>query len=186
MKGGKSSLTENERINNALNGNYTPLINAIIRGNINEVRSVIQHGEVANQRDNTYNWCPLKWLDFVRFYGNRYSNEDYEELIRLLVENGSTSCYDDYHIRENSYNFSPVVLDIDEALEKIRKESEEDKEEDDYENNRTNTSGGRRRRKTRKIGKTRKTRKTRKSRKGKKSNKKGKRTTTKKRKHTKK
>jgi len=174
MKGGKSSLTESERINEALNGNYTPLINAIIRGDINEVRNVIQHGEVANQTDSKYKWCPLKWLDFVRFYGNRYSDEDYEELIRLLNDNGSRTCFDDYHIREDSYNFSPVVLDIDEALEKIRKESEEDEEDDDYENNRINTSGGRRRRKTRKIQKTRKSRSTRK---GKKSHKKGKKTT---------
>lgn len=180
MKGGRSSSTENERINDALNGNYTPLINTIIRGNINEVRNVIQPGEVANQRDNKYNWCPFKWVEFVRFYGNRYSEQDYEELIRLLHENGSRSCFDDYHIREDSYNFSPVVLDIDEALEKIRKESEEDEEDHDhYENNRTNTSGGRRRRKTRKSMKTRKSRKTKKSRKGKK-------TTSKKRKHAKK
>ena len=183
MKGGRSVSTESERITEALNGNYTPLINAIIRGNINEVRNVIQPGEVANQRDNTYNWCPFKWLEFVRVYGNRYSREDYEDLIRLLHENGSRTCFDDYHIREDSYNFSPVVLDIDEALEKIRKESEEDEEDEDhYENNRTNTSGGRRRRKTRKMRKTRKSRSTRK---GKKSHKKGKRPT-KKRKHMKK
>jgi len=180
MKGGRSVSTENERINEALNGNYTPLINAIIRGDINQVRSVLRPGEVANQRDNTYNWCPFKWLEFVRNYGNRYSREDYEDLIRLLHENGSRPCYDDYHIREDSYNFSPVVLDIDEALEKIRKESEEDEEDNDhYENNRTNTTGGRRRRKMRKSMKTRKSRKTKNSRKGK-------RTTSKKRKHTKK
>lgn len=172
--------TENERINEALNGNYTPLINAIIRGDINQIRNVLRPGEVANQRDNKYNWCPLKWLEFVRFYGNRYSREDYEDLIRLLLENGSRTCFDDYHIQEDSYNFSPVVLDIDEALEKIRKESEEDEEDNDhYENNRTNTSGGRRRRKMRKSMKTRKSRKPKNSRKGK-------RTTTKKRKHTKK
>jgi len=180
MKGGRSVSTENERINEALNGNYTPLINAIIRGDINQIRNVLRPGEVANQRDNKYNWCPLKWLEFVRFYGNRYSREDYEDLIRLLLENGSRTCFDDYHIQEDSYNFSPVVLDIDEALEKIRKESEEDEEDNDhYENNRTNTSGGRRRRKMRKSMKTRKSRKPKNSRKGK-------RTTTKKRKHTKK
>jgi hypothetical protein len=180
MKGGRSVSTENERINEALNGNYTPLINAIIRGDINQIRNVLRPGEVANQRDNKYNWCPLKWLEFVRFYGNRYSREDYEDLIRLLLENGSRTCFDDYHIQEDSYNFSPVVLDIDEALEKIRKESEEDEEDNDhYENNRTNTSGGRRRRKMRKSMKTRKSRKPKNSRKGK-------RTRTKKRKHTKK
>jgi len=180
MKGGRSSSTENERISEALNGNYTPLINAIIRGDINEVRSVLQPGEVANQRDNTYNWCPFKWIEFVRFYGNRYSDEDYEELIRLLHENGSRSCFDDYHIREDSYNFSPVVLDIDEALEKIRKENEEDDDVDDYENNIRNTSGGTRKRKSRRSGKTRK------SRKVKKSYKRAKKSRSKKRKHTKK
>ena len=184
MKGGRSVSTENERINEALNGNYTPLINAIIRGDINQIRNVLRPGELANQRDNTYNWCPLKWVDFVRFYGNRYNTrEEYEELIRLLVENGSRSCFDDYHIEEDSYNFSPVVLDIDEALEKIRKESEEDEaDHEHYENNRTNTSGGRRRRKTRKSMKSRNSRKSRKTKKSRK----GKRSTPKKRKHTKK
>ena len=180
MKGGRSVSTENERINEALNGNYTPLINAIIRGDINQVRNVLRPGEVANQRDNTYNWCPFKWLEFVRNYGNRYSREDYEDLIRLLHENGSRSCFDDYHIREDSYNFSPVILDIDEQLERIRREAEEN---DDGVNTpkRINMAGGRRRKKSRKSRQTKKTRK------NKKSHKKGKRrSSTKKRKHTKK
>jgi hypothetical protein len=182
MKGGRSVSTENERINEALNGNYTPLINAIIRGDINQIRNVLRPGEVANQRDNKYNWCPLKWIEFIRFYGNRYSREEYEDLIRLLLENGSRTCFDDYHIEEDSYNFSPVVLDIDEQLERIRREAEE--EEDDGVNtpNRINMAGGKRRKKTRKSMNTRKTRKSRKP----KNSRKGKRTTTKKRKHTKK
>ena len=170
--------TENERINEALNGNYTPLINAIIRGDINQIRNVIQRGEVANQRDNTYNWCPLKWAEFVRFYGNRYGREEYEDLIRLLVENGSRPCYDDYHIEEDSYNFSPVVLDIDEQLERIRREAEDEEDEGVNTPNRINMAGGRRRRKTRKSMKSRNNRKTKKTKKSRK----GKRTTTKKRK----
>jgi len=176
MKGGRSVSTENERITEALNGNYTPLINAIIRGDINQIRNVLRPGEVANQRDNRYNWCPFKWLEFVRNYVNRYSREDYEELIRLLHENGSRSCFDDYHIREDSYNFSPVVLDIDEQLERIRRENEEEEEENTP--NRINMAGGRRRKKSRRSRKTRK---------GKKSYKKRKRgSPTKKRKHMKK
>lgn len=178
MKGGRSVSTENERINEALNGNYTPLINAIIRGDINQIRNVIQRGEVANQRDNTYNWCPLKWAEFVRFYGNRYGREEYEDLIRLLVENGSRPCYDDYHIEEDSYNFSPVVLDIDEQLERIRREAEDEEDEGVNTPNRINMAGGRRRRKTRKSMKSRNNRKTKKTKKSRK----GKRTTTKKRK----
>jgi len=174
--------TENERINEALNGNYTPLINAIISGNITEVRRVLPR-EDANQRDNTYNWCPTKWVYFIRFYGNRYSDEDFEELLRILHENGGTACFDENHIREDSYNYSPVILDIDEAIEKMRKEFEEDHDDDHdnyYDNNRINTSGG-----TRKIS-SRKSKKTKKYRKGKKSHKKANKTTTKKRKHTKK
>lgn len=170
--------TENERINEALNGNYTPLINAIIRGDINQIRNVLRPGEVANQRDNTYNWCPFKWLEFVRNYVNRYSREDYEELIRLLHENGSRSCFDDYHVREDSYNFSPVVLDIDEQLERIRREAEDEEDEGVNTPNRINMAGGRRRRKTRKSMKSRNNRKTKKTKKSRK----GKRTTTKKRK----
>ncbi len=181
MKGGRSVSTENERINEALNGNYTPLINAIIRGDVNQIRNVLRPGELANQRDNTYNWCPLKWADFVRFYGNRYNTrEEYEELIRLLVENGSRSCFDDYHIEEDSYNFSPVVLDIDEQLERIRREAEEEEDEEVNTPNRINMAGGRRRKKSRKSMNSRKSRKTKKSRKGKR------RSSTKKRKHMKK
>jgi len=180
MKGGRSVSTENERITEALNGNYTPLINAIIRGDINQIRNVLRPGEAANQRDNTYNWCPLKWVEFVHFYGNRYTREEYEELIRLLVENESRSCFDDYHIREDSYNFSPVVLDIDEQLERIRREAEEEEDEGVNTPNRINMAGGRRRRKTRKGRKSRNSRKTKNSRKGKR------RSSTKKRKHTKK
>uniref|UniRef100_A0A6C0D9X5 Uncharacterized protein n=1 Tax=viral metagenome TaxID=1070528 RepID=A0A6C0D9X5_9ZZZZ len=179
MKGGRSVSTENERINEALNGNYTPLINAIIRGDINQIRNVLRPGEVANQRDNTYNWCPFKWLEFVRVYGNRYSGEDYVDLIRLLDQNGSRSCFDDYHIREDSYNFSPVVLDIDEQLERIRRENEEEEEDERLNTpNRINMARGRRRKKSRRS---------KKARKGKKSHKKSKRGSfTKRRKHMKK
>jgi hypothetical protein len=179
MKGGRSIiLTEQERITSALNGNYTPLINAIISGNTAEIRRLLQSGADANQRDNIYNWCPLKWFDFVHFYGNLYNDGDYEELLRLFMQNGARACYDDYHIQEDSYNFSPVILDIDEQLERIRREAEEDEEDQEVNvPNRINMAGGRHRKKSRKS---------RKSRKHKKTNKKGKRRSTKRRKYMKK
>jgi len=181
MKGGRSIiLTEQERINSALTGNYTPLINAIISGNTAEIRRVLQSGADANQRDNIYNWCPLKWVDFVHFYGNLYNDGGYEELIRLFIQNGARACFDDYHIQEDSYNFSPVILDIDEQLERIRREAEEEEEDEEVIPNRINMAGGRRRKKSRKGRNSRKTRK------HKKTNKKGKRGSTKRRKHMKK
>ena len=179
--GGSYTQTEEQeqRIHSALNGDYTPLINAIIRGNIPEIRRLIESGTDANQRDGIegFNWCPFKWLAFAYDYNNVYNNdEDYEELMRFLLERGARSCYDDYHIREDSYNFYPVITTINEELEQILRDAEDiDPEyEDSIFQNRKNTRGGTRKQKTRK------------SRKHKKTHKKGKRTSTKRRKHMKK
>jgi hypothetical protein len=101
--------------------------------------------------------------------------EDYELLVSILNQYGARSCYDDNHVRENSYNYSPVVTDIDEQLEQLRRDAEED-EEDNMQNT-INTTGGRHRRKLTKFRKHKKTHK--------KPNKKNKRST-KRRKHTKK
>jgi len=180
MKGGRSILTEEDRINDALSGNYTPLINAIIREDINEVINLLQNGANANQRDTRYNWCPLKWATFIYYYGNNHDVNTYREIMRVLTNANppGRNCFDDYHIEEDSYNFSPVILDIDEQLERIRRENEEN-EEDEEENtpNRINMAGGRRKKKSRKS---------RESRKHKKTHKKRKRSSTKKRKHMKK
>jgi hypothetical protein len=161
-----------------MDGNYTPLINAIIRGNIEEVRGLLETGADPNQRDNvrSFNWCPFKWIAFVNNYGNIYNDEEYDEAVTLLRNHGARTCYDNNHVRENSYNFSPVVTDIDELLEEIRREYEEGYYDDPdyYENVTNNTSGGRRRRK----------RKTQKRSKSQKRNNKKRRT--RKRKHTKK
>jgi len=171
MKGGRSS-TEADRINYALSGNYTSLINAIIGQNINEVIRVLQTGADANQRDSVYNWCPMKWASFVFYYGDNHDPNIHMAIIRSLFNANppGRNCFDDYHIEENSYNFSPVILDIDEQLERIRRENEDI--DDDNRENRRNMAGGKRRRK---------------SRKSKKSNKKAKRgSSTKRRKHMKK
>jgi hypothetical protein len=164
QQGGSNAPTEEQRINSALNGDYTPLINAIIIGNIPEIRRLIETGTDANQRDGIegFNWCPLKWLAFAYDYNNVYNNdEDYEELMRFLLERGARSCYDDYHIREDSYNFYPVITTINEQLEQIRRDAEDI--DSDYEDiilpNRRNQAGGTRKRKTRKS-KTRKHKKT--------------------------
>jgi hypothetical protein len=156
--------TQEERISYAVRGNYTPLINAILEINTGEVRRILDRGGNASQPDDTYRWCPFKWLEFVRMYGGRngdtISNTDYATLVEVIHRAGGQECYDDYHVRENSYNFSPVVTDIDEQLEQIRREAEEDPsyDDDDYHANTKNTSGGRRRRrrKTHKRSKSQK------------------------------
>ena len=159
---GGASETEQERIANAVRRNYTPLINAILERNTGEVRRILDRGGNANQTDDTYHWCPFKWLEFVRLYGgrngDRISDTDYRTLVEVIHLAGGRECYDDYHVREDSYNFSPVVTDIDEQLEQIRREAEEDPSYDDaaYHANTRNTSGGRRRRKTQKRSKSQK------------------------------
>lgn len=157
-----SGDTQEERISNAVRRNYTPLINSILERNIEEVRRILDRGGNANQTDDTYRWCPFKWLEFVRLYGgrngNRISDADYRNLVEVIHLAGGRECYDDYHVEEDSYNFSPVVTDIDEQLEQIRREAEEDPSYDDadYHTNTRNTSGGRRRRKTQKRSKSQK------------------------------
>ena len=152
--------TQEERIAYAVRRNYTPLINAILERNTGEVRRILDRGGNANQSDDTYHWCPFKWLEFVRMYGTRngdtISNNDYATLVELLHRAGGRECYDDYHVREDSYNFSPVVTDIDEQLEQIRREAEEDDYDDDHDTTRINTSGGRRKRKTQKRSRSQK------------------------------
>jgi len=174
---GGDSPTEQQRIRTALDGNYTPLINAIIRGSIEEVRRLLETGANPNQRDGDarLNWCPFKWIAFVNNYGNIYNDEEYEEAVTLLHDHGARTCFDDNHVRENSYNYSPVITDIDEQLEQLRREAEEDYySDDDLGENRRNMAGGRRRRKLTK------------SRKHKKTHKKLKKTSAKRRKHIKK
>jgi hypothetical protein len=147
-KGGRS-LTEADRINYALSGNYTSLINAIISEDNDEIIRVLQTGANANQRDTVYNWCPMKWVAFVYYYGNNHNPNTYREIKRSLTNANprGRDCFDDYHIESDSYNFSPVVLDIDEQLERIRS--------DDIPN-RGNTTGGKRRRNSRKSKKSHK------------------------------
>lgn len=170
LKGG-SLPTQEQRITIAMNGNYTPLINAIIRIDIDRVRTLLENHADPNERDSQYNWCPLKWATFVFIYGD---DDDYDivDIQGLLRRAGGLNCYDDYNLREDSYNFSPVITEIDEQLEQIRRDAEE-YEEDNIQNTR-NTMGGTRRRKHKK------------SRKHKKPHKKNKRTSTKKRKPRKK
>jgi len=180
--GGSNAPTEEQRIRAALDGNYTPLINAIIRGDIPEIRRLLESGTDPNQCDEVegYNWCPLKWAAFAYHYNNVYNDdEEYQQLMRFLIfERGARTCFDDYHIRENDYNFYPVITTINEQLEQILRDAEDI--DSDYEDmnlpNRRNQAGGTRRRKARKY----------KSRKDKKSHKKGKQTSTKRRKHMKK
>lgn len=150
-KGGRS-LTEADRIDYALSGNYTSLINAIISEDNDEITRVLQSGANANQRDTVYNWCPMKWVAFVYYYGNNHDPNTYREMKRSLTNANppGRDCFDDYHIEADSYNFSPVVLDIDEQLERIRREDEHL----DNIPGRINTAGGKRRRNSRKSKKS--------------------------------
>jgi hypothetical protein len=65
----------------------------------------------------------------------------------MLRDNGGMSCFDIRHIEEDSYNFSPIILDIDEELERIRLQIEEDEID-------RRTEGGKRAKKSRKQRKT--------------------------------
>ena len=159
---GGSAPTEEQRIIAAMDGNYTPLINAINRGNFQEVRNLLEEGADPNQRDGVamLNWCPMKWAAFAHFHGWVMNDEGYDELIRILRDGGSRTCYDDYHVRENEYNYYPVITTINEQLEQLRRDAEEE-ENDDYDilANTRNTAGGTRKRRARKSRKHKKTHK---------------------------
>jgi hypothetical protein len=140
--------TVQDRINNALNGNYTALINAIIKLDVDEVRNLINNGANVNEKDNVYGWLPVKWTQFVYEYGPEHTDPDEQEkiydIMRLLWENRARE-YDDNE-REGAFNFSPVIVE----------ETETEVE--------GKTEGGSRKRKL----KTKKSKKTKKSRKSKK------------------
>jgi len=141
---GGSNITEQTRINDALRGNYTPLINAIIAQNVPLVESILENGADPNESDNDiYRWCPLKWTAFVFYHNNVHDPAVYRDIKLLLSRKGSHECFDENHIHENSYNFSPARTDMDELLERRRTRRENEI------NNRfkKDTSGGRRKRK---------------------------------------
>jgi hypothetical protein len=141
---GGSNITEQTRINDALRGNYTPLINAIIAQNVPLVESILENGADPNERDNDiYRWCPLKWAAFVFHHNNVHDPAVYRDIKLLLLRKGSHECFDENHIHENSYNFSPARTDMDELLERRRTRRENEI------NNRfkKDTSGGTRKRK---------------------------------------
>ena len=153
-KKGGSNVTEQTRINDALAGNYTPLINAIIAQRVASVESILENGADPNERDNTYRWCPLKWAAFVFHHNNVHDVAVYRDIKVLLLRNGSHECYDENHIRENSYNFSPVRTDMDALLERRRVQRE-----NTIDNRfRIDTSGGRQSSKHKKAKKSRKSR----------------------------
>jgi hypothetical protein len=132
---GGSNITEQTRINDALRGNYTPLINAIISQNVPLVGNILENG--ADR------WCPLKWAAFVFHHNNVHDPAVYRDITLLLLRKGSRECFDENHIHENSYNFSPARTDMDEFLERRRTRRENEM------NNRfkKDTSGGTRKRK---------------------------------------
>jgi hypothetical protein len=140
--------TEEERVTTALNWNYTPLIDAIIKSNSGEVRRLLQEEHVdPNQRDYVYNWFPLKWVSFVRGYGINHNDNDYirkrmesEEIQMLLLDAGAVDNFDSI-LREYKYNFSPVITSEDHEIAALNNEEYEEDEEAEHHN----TGGARRR-----------------------------------------
>jgi hypothetical protein len=148
------------------NASYTPLIIAIKNRDVGTVRQLLDNGTSANEKDEQERWSPMKWATYVYKHSPGHADADNQarmyQIIELLYNAGAVNDFDS-RLREDSYDFSPLI-----------KEEEEDVEV--YEN-----AGGKRRRSSRKSKKARK------SRKGKKSHKKAKRgSSTKRRKHMKK
>jgi hypothetical protein len=111
MKGG-ASLTKEERIQNALTGDYTPLINAIIENNLNTVNRLLINGADVNQPDNVYKWCPLKWAAFVFLYNHNHHIE-YTKMLMALNNKFPRPCNDDDSPNldmPRRYNFDPVII----------------------------------------------------------------------------
>jgi hypothetical protein len=99
-------------------------------------------------------WLPTKWVSFVYKYGIDKTNDDDDreklgEIDKLLEKNGAENEPYNSLLREDDYNFTPVVR-------------EDDDEEAELTRDANNPEGGRRIRKSRKTKKTKKTRKTKK------------------------
>ena len=156
MKGGKSLETQEQRINWALSESYTPLINAIINEDSDLVGTLLENGADPNEVDSTFGWCPLKWASFVFYYKNTHNMNEFLSTQRKLIMKRARTCYDIGHTREDEYNFSPIILDVEEALQRMRNEIEEDEID-------RRTEGGKRVKKSRKTRKSIKRSKSRKN-----------------------
>jgi len=141
------SEDETNRIAAALKGKYTPLINAIIAENKGTVQELLEKGDDVNEKDEiNIKWSPIKWASFIYEYGdnlkNPFDKANMLEIIKMLKKRGANSRFDSI-LRDDSYNFTPLLLQDDVEEEKLRRELEEQ-------------DGGRRVRKTKKSRKTKK------------------------------
>jgi hypothetical protein len=181
------SSTVQDRIRYALHREYTPLINAIIDNDPEEVEQLLNNGSDPNETDTTYQWTPLKWAVFVYAFGVSdvgeamyYERQSIETIIGLLENAGALNIPNE-PIQLDRYNFEPVVFNGEIEFQQDNDDDNDDNDDNDddndneieYENNNNsrNTSGGKRRRNTRK------------SKKSHKKTKKAKKSTTKRRKH---
>jgi hypothetical protein len=147
-------MDDRERVKEALKGSYTPLINAIVDKNPDKVKELLNAGADPNEKDSTYHWLPTKWVAFVYKYGIDKTNgdTDYDDrenlgaIDKLLDKAGAENEPYNSLLREDDYNYSPIVT------------------EDDYE-------GGKRRIKSKKTRRTKKTKRTKRTRKNKKTTK---------------
>ncbi len=116
------NITNEDKLREALEGNYTPLINAIIKRDVEQVRTLVENGADVNEMDNEFRWKPLKWMQFVYEYAP--GREDYDEqekihdILRILLNARAYADYDSF-VREDSYNFYPVVIEDIESDEEM-------------------------------------------------------------------
>ena len=171
-----SGLTDNERerIRDVLDGTYTPLIDAIIHQDIDAIKDLLENGADPNETDSELHWCPLKWADFV-YTCNKGSHDTLSIIVEALYNSGAKECFDNT-LRDGTYNFSPIILEVDEKKEQLLREIEEEEEEEGT------ILGGKRRRKRKTLRRKKMTggRRRKKSRKSRK-HKKAKKSTTKRR-----
>jgi hypothetical protein len=147
-------MDDRERVEEALKGSYTPLINAIIAKNPDKVKELLNAGADPNEKDSTYLWLPTKWAAFVYKYGIDKTNGDTDyddrenlgEIDKLLDKSGAENEPYNSLLREDDYNFSPIV-------------TEDDYEEAQLISDVNNPEGGRRILKSKKTKKKRKTKK---------------------------
>ena len=134
-------------------------------------------GADPNEKDSTYHWLPTKWVAFVYKYGIDKTNGDTDyddrenlgEIDKLLDKSGAENEPYNSLLREDDYNFSPIV-------------TEDDYEEAQLISDVNNPEGGRRIRKSKKTKKKSKTKK-RKTKKSKTKKSKTKKSKSKRRKH---
>jgi hypothetical protein len=158
-KGGSSTVQS--RIHYALHREYTPLIDAILDNDPEEVQELLNNGADPNERDTTYQWSPVKWAVFVYAFGVSdlgeamyYERQSIQAIIGLLENAGALNIPNE-QIQLDTYNFEPVVFNGEITFQQDH-DDDNDEIEDENNDNSRNTSGGKRRKNSRKSKKSHK------------------------------